>query len=367
MNALRLYGKRENLNHYSNLELRLENVEKTKLKPSDVLLRVAYCGICGSDFHLTHSQQVDGIMDYPGLVQLPVIIGHEFSATIEDFGSNVPVEFKAQNPIGSSVTAEEMLWCGKCEPCLKGNVNHCSSIEEIGFTHDGAHSEFLAVPYQYLHSIEPLIKKYGKEKGLQMGALIEPFSVAFRALNYAGCGLKPKKTDRILIIGAGPIGMATAEIARLSVDQTITLLEISEKRKEFAQKQKFHAFNHRSDLNQEAYDWIIDAAGSTDTLKHLIINNTKASATICLLARCDEPLNIQTDLMISKNLKIYGSQGHSGDNTYQAVIQLLNEHTIDTNPYIEEIINLKEAHTRLINQTKGYGKVLVNPRIKING
>ncbi|MCO5142355.1 MAG: alcohol dehydrogenase catalytic domain-containing protein [Oligoflexia bacterium] len=364
MNSLRLYGKKVSQTKYSNIELKLEPTKAPELKGKDVLLRVAYCGLCGSDFHLTHSEQNNGIMDYPGLVKLPVTIGHEFSATIEKYGENVPESFQKQHPIGSAVTAEEMLWCGQCENCIKGNVNHCLHLEEIGFTHDGAHSEFLTIPYQYLHSIEPLLEKYGKEKGLQIGALIEPFSVAYRAIHFASGGLTLKESDSILVIGAGPIGIAVAEIAKLINKYPITALEPIKERKEFAEKRGLCAYYKPDELGSKLFDWIIDAAGSASTIQKVIENHTKASATICLLARCEHSLSISTEYMITKNLKIYGAQGHSGDETYKKVIELFSTNVIDVDSLIEEVIDLKQAYTRLIKQQKGFSKTLVNPRLE---
>jgi len=158
MKALRLYASKEPRPGYKFTEmelktgkviegskvwrypkLKVEDVEKPKIGPKDLLIRVKACGICGSDIHFYETDE-DGYMLYPGLTKFPCTIGHEFSGVVEEIGSEVK-GFK----IGDPVTSEEMLWCGECIPCRNGLPNHCVNLEELGFTVDGAMAEYVKV------------------------------------------------------------------------------------------------------------------------------------------------------------------------------------------------------------------------------
>ncbi len=117
---------------WKNPSLELGPVNDPVLQPDEVLVEVAAVGICGSDMHMYESDP-DGYILYPGLTRFPNILGHEFSGRVVEVGSKVD-ELAA----GDLVTAEEIQWCGRCDACRRGLVNHCTDMEELGFTTPGA-------------------------------------------------------------------------------------------------------------------------------------------------------------------------------------------------------------------------------------
>ena len=96
--------------------------------PHDILMKVKYCGVCGSDVHFYESD-ADGYILFPGHSKLPLVIGHEFSGEVVETGSAV-----RHVAVGDMVTAEGMDWCGECTPCRAGYFNQCQNLEELGFT-----------------------------------------------------------------------------------------------------------------------------------------------------------------------------------------------------------------------------------------
>ena len=148
----------------------------------EALLKVRYCGICGAD-----------VASYTGnqpFTSYPRIPGHEFSAEIVEIGEN-PQGLKA----GDVVTANPYFNCGSCYSCERGFVNCCTDNQTMGVQRDGSFSEYITMP------VERLIPGMGlSAKEL---ALIEPFSISYHALSRAN--IQP--TDKVLVVGAGPIGL----------------------------------------------------------------------------------------------------------------------------------------------------------------
>lgn len=150
----------------------------------EVLVRVTRAGICGSDLHF-YRGQFRGI---PGMVP-----GHEIAGVVESGDGFAP---------GTPVAILPTLPCGACPACLRGQTPVCPGLTMLGISRPGGLQEFLAVPAVNVFPLPPAAPP-------ALGSLAEPLAVAVRALNRAG--LKPGA--RILVLGAGPIGLVTALLA----------------------------------------------------------------------------------------------------------------------------------------------------------
>lgn len=343
--------------------LKLENVPKPELRGHDLLLRVAFSGVCGSDYHLATNSE-NGTLFYPGLLQLPVTIGHEFSGIVEAHGPELSAREKELFPIGTPVTAEEMLWCGRCVECRAGRVNHCGSLEEIGFTVDGAHAEYLRIDAKYCWSLKPLAESIGAEAALQCGAMVEPYAVSFRGLfqgEHMG-GWLPGHS--VLVLGAGPIGLAAVDLALAAGAARVAVVEPLAERRETARKLGAEAAWDVGDNSpeRESWDWIVDAAGATELACKLAASSLSVGGSIALLARTNETGKLDSEALITKNAKIFGSQGHSGESAFPRVITLMAKGKIHPRQLIREIISMEDAAGRLSRQEKCAGKLLLNPR-----
>jgi len=156
----------------------------------EALLKIKYCGICGSDVQTYTGNQP--FADYP---RIP---GHEFSAEIVEITENNKGLKK-----GMIVTANPYFNCGHCYSCRRGLVNCCEDNQTMGVQRDGSFAEYITMP------IERIID--GKGLSAQTLALIEPFSIGYHAVNRG----KITSTDKVLVFGAGPIGMFAAISAKL--------------------------------------------------------------------------------------------------------------------------------------------------------
>lgn len=159
--------------------------------PSDVQIRVAYGGICGTDLHLVH-----GSMDHR--VTVPHVFGHEMSGVVESVGVRV-TRFKQ----GDHVTVMPLLSCGACSTCLGGNPHICQNLRFMGIETPGAFQELWTVP-------ESVVYRLPTELPLRLGALVEPLAVACHDVRRA----ELERGEYVVILGGGPIGALIAMVAR---------------------------------------------------------------------------------------------------------------------------------------------------------
>ncbi|MEM2674438.1 MAG: alcohol dehydrogenase catalytic domain-containing protein, partial [Candidatus Hadarchaeales archaeon] len=191
---------------WKNPEVKVVEKPVPEVGPTEVLLRVRACGICGSDVHMAQTD-AEGYILYPGLTAFPCVLGHEISGEVERAGPRA-INRRTNKPFepGEPVTTEEMLWCGTCKPCADGFPNHCERLEELGFTVDGGYAEYVKVDAKYLWSLKPLEGVYSGDRLFLAGSLVEPTSVAYTALIVRGGGIRPGES--VVIVGGGPIGLA---------------------------------------------------------------------------------------------------------------------------------------------------------------
>ena len=215
---------------------KLKVVEKDvpRIGPTEILVKTRVCGICGSDVHMAQADD-EGYIFYPGLTAFPSTLGHEFSGIVVKSGEKAINKrtMKRFEP-GEPVTAEEMFWCGFCKPCADGYPNHCESLQELGFTVDGAFADYVKVDARYVWSLEALKDQYSEKDLFLTGSLVEPTSVAYNAVIERGGGIRPG--DNVAILGGGPIGLAAVAILKSAGAANVILSEPSKARAEKGKK-----------------------------------------------------------------------------------------------------------------------------------
>jgi L-iditol 2-dehydrogenase len=205
MRAARLHGIRD---------LRLENLPRPIPGPGEVLLKVAAVGVCGSDVHY----YVDGRIG-DQVVTNPIIMGHEFSAWVAELGAGV-----GGLEIGQLVTVEPAISCGECELCQQGHPNLCPDVHFCGTPPiDGVFAEYTVMPVE---NCFPLPEGFGPAEG----AMLEPLGIAIHSVDLAH--LKPGQA--VAVLGAGPIGLLTAAVAKASGASAIYMTEPLAYRRQFA-------------------------------------------------------------------------------------------------------------------------------------
>ncbi|MCR4817905.1 MAG: zinc-binding alcohol dehydrogenase family protein [Fretibacterium sp.] len=191
-------------------QVEIRDLPKPQFKADEALIRPLFGGICGSD--LNSFRGTNAYMEYP---RVP---GHEFSAEIVEIGANSR-GFKA----GDIVTANPYFNCGHCYSCQRGLVNACMSNQTMGVQREGGFAEFVAMPVSRLID--------GKGLPPKTLALIEPFCIGYHGIQRAGV----KAGDKVLVVGAGTIGVLAA-IAAKSRGAQVWICDVAPKKLEYAMR-----------------------------------------------------------------------------------------------------------------------------------
>jgi 2-desacetyl-2-hydroxyethyl bacteriochlorophyllide A dehydrogenase len=229
--------------------LRAQQSEPPVRAAGEVLLRVCRVGICGTDLHIFTGNQ-------PYLAY-PRVMGHEFSAVVVD------AERDSGLAPGDGVYVMPYLSCGTCVACRQGKTNCCVNIKVLGVHLDGALTEYLSVPAQFVHKAEGVT--------LDQAAMLEFLAIGAHAVRRADV----QAGQRVLVVGAGPIGMAAMIFAKLR-GANVTCLDTRADRLAFCESQlKVDATvavgptdveQLASLTNNEFFDVVFDATGNIDAM-----------------------------------------------------------------------------------------------------
>jgi len=192
-------------------KVELQELEIPKYKDDEVLIKVKYCGICGSDL----PRALDG-----GVHSFPIVVGHEFSGQIVEVGADVE-----KIKVGDRVTAGALLPCGKCEACQQGRPAMCTNYGFIGSRQNGAMAEYVAVKAQN-------IVKLPDEVDYKDGAMIEPLTVALHGIQRVNI----KAGATALVFGAGTIGLLVLQCLKAVGAGKVYMVDVVDEKLELAKK-----------------------------------------------------------------------------------------------------------------------------------
>lgn len=212
--------------------------------PDEVRVRVTAAGICGSDLHV----YLTG--DY--LTRTPITMGHEFSGQVLEVGVDV-TGFK----VGDHVVGDSRVWCGECRYCADNQPNLCEKLGFLGEVCEGAFAEEIVLPAGGLLKIDPKVDA-------PIAALAEPLAVALHAINQAAI----TGNEKILILGAGPIGAMIHTALRIQGHRGLTVTDISEYRRQTLEK-----LGDDSTIIAEpdgSYDLVFETTGAAPVLQRVI-------------------------------------------------------------------------------------------------
>jgi (R,R)-butanediol dehydrogenase/meso-butanediol dehydrogenase/diacetyl reductase len=344
---------------YRNPRLEIREYDIPTPGPSEVLLQVKACGICGSDVHMAQASE-DGYIYYPGLTGFPCILGHEFSGVVVEAGKDAR-DKRTNKPFkgGERVTTEEMLWCGHCKPCADGYPNHCENLDEIGFNVNGAFANYVAVPARTLWSLEPLADAYEGDDIFLAGSLIEPTSVAYNAVIERGGGIRPG--DRVVILGGGPIGIAACAVLKKAGASKVIISEPQPDRAALALKMGAdYAINPLEEnfadrvlelTDGMGADLFMEATGLPQIvypdIERVIWEGRTLNSTVVVTARAEAKMPVTGEVLQVRRARIVGAQGHSGHGTFPRVIECMAS-GMDMTRMSTKKIDLEEVPANII-------------------
>ncbi len=340
-------------------EMVIEEVPVPKPGPGEVLIKLKNCGICGSDVHMAQPDD-DGYIWYPGLTGFPCTLGHELSGVVVEsgpgaFDKNTNKPFKG----GEWVCAEEMLWCGSCQPCADGWPNHCERLDEIGFNVDGAFTDYIVLPDRCLWSLEPLRGQYEEEEVFKLGSLVEPTCVAYNAVIERGGGIRPG--DNVVICGGGPVGLAACSILKRQGAAKVILSEPEAGRAELGKKLGADiVINPMQDNFAEKVLEVTNGMGAAlyleatglptivyPGIEQAVWEGRTLNSTIVVVARADAKMPVTGEVLQVRRARIVGAQGHSGHGTFPRVIEAMAS-GMNMLPLITKEITLDEVPENIV-------------------
>lgn len=337
---------------YDNVDnaVKIMDVDIPQINDDEVLIMVKYAGICGSDPHILHQN-----ISYK--INVPLILGHEYSGLIIEVGKNVKKWHQ-----GDRVTSEtHSYYCGECIMCKTGNYHLCKERKGYGFQADGTFANYVKANQNILHRIPA---------GLTMeeGALIEPLCVAYNAIVNIS-SFKPG--EFALVVGPGTIGLLSVMMLKLMGASQIAVVGIDldkDRLKKAIDLGATHTFfnyetekiNKLKDQVNEGYgfDLIVDSAGSAEAL-NLAIKTVKPLGEIIKIGWGPKPINYSLDEIIEKSVKLLGCFSHFWI-VWEKCINLLENNKIDLSQLITHLKPLKEWKKafKLIEQSKGIKALL---------
>jgi len=347
-------------------KLVLESVPEPTPGPTEVVIDVSVCGICGSDTHCIETDE-DGYVIFSGPASFPCTLGHEFAGTVVEIGADV-----SRVRVGELVTAEGMLYCGECAACVKGHVNQCLRLRMVGFSHPGAFAERTVVHEKHCWSIDGLAERYGDaERAMSIASMVEPVGCALNGMFVAGPGVTPD--GHVAVFGCGPIGLGAIALARSAGAQSITAFDLTDGRVELARSMGAdHSFNAASmspgDLVQAireaskgwGVDMVIEAAGAAHQTMPVIEQTLAPGGSVIYLGRTGERAPVMLDVLVSQAGRIVGARGHAGFGIFPSIIDKLTQGDLNLEPMVTHKAPLSDWESAFSrSRSREDGKILL--------
>ncbi|MEM8524107.1 MAG: alcohol dehydrogenase catalytic domain-containing protein [Bacteroidota bacterium] len=293
----------------------------------EVQIKVAYCGVCGTDMHIFH-----GMMDKR--VNIPVTIGHEMSGVIEAVGEGVNGFRKGEKVVVRPLDNRAE------KPSDKGYSHICKDLKFIGIDSPGAMQQYWNVPAFTLH-------KLPEQTDLKLAALVEPLSVACHDVRLS----KLQKDEVAVVLGGGPIGMLVAMVAK-SKGARVIISEVNPARLKLAAELGFETINPietnvveflEKETNGRLADVVFEVAGVQATVD-LMTEIAGIRSRIVMVAIHGEPKPVNLFKMFWKELQLIGARVYEEED-YEEAITLITKNELPFEKMITRVAPLTEIQS----------------------
>lgn len=319
--------------------------------PGEVLVRVAACGICGSDVH--------GHDGSSGRRIPPIVMGHEAAGAIAALGDGVN-DFA----VGDRVTFDSTVYCGACSNCRRGDVNLCDYRQVLGvscgdYRRAGAFAEYIVVPARILYRLPDSLS-------FEEAAMLEAVSVALHGVSLA----EISSSTTALVLGAGMIGLLTLQALRAAGCSRIFVADLDSTRLELAREAGATAIlNSEKDIVPEilqftggaGVDVAMEAVGRNETVK-ASIESVRKGGTVVLVGNISPEVTLPLQKVVTRQIRLQGSCGSAGE--YPQAIQLLASGAIQVKSLISATAPLEDGprwFERLYAREPNLMKVILTP------
>jgi L-iditol 2-dehydrogenase len=317
----------------------------------EVLVRVAACGICGSDVH--------GYDGSTGRRIPPLVMGHEAAGAIAETGAGASGFAK-----GDRVTFDSTVYCGECSNCRRGDVNLCDRRQVLGvscgdYRRNGAFAEFVVVPARIVHRLPDNLS-------FSEAALLEAVAVALHAVSLAP--IQPGSTA--LVVGAGTIGLLVQQALAVAECEPVFVADVDATRlKLSASLGATTILGSGADLVQEVLrltngtgvDITVEAVGLNQTVT-TAINATRKGGSVILVGNVSPEVTLPLQSVVTRQIRLQGSCASSGE--YPRAIKLMSSGKINVKPLISAVAPLTDGpkwFERLYAREPNLMKVVLQP------
>ncbi|WP_157834933.1 zinc-dependent alcohol dehydrogenase [Desulfofalx alkaliphila] len=326
-------------------QISIQEVAIPELTEGEVLIKVHYAGICGSDLSIYSGKHPRA--------KAPLIMGHEFTGEVV----KTCLPDGAKIKVGDRVTVYPLISCGRCQPCLTGNGHVCRSLKLVGIDCDGGFAEYVKVDADKVFKIPD-------NMAMDVACLIEPLAVAVHAVRKSTL----KAGDTAVVIGGGPIGLLTAMTARYAGASNVIICEVSPTRIKLAKELGFTVLNSANNPLEEVMaltdnngaDVVFEAAGAAPTAL-LATQLVKITGEIVVVGVFKEATPVDLQAVNFRELKMIGVRVYTPKDYQVALEMLRNDESIAK--VISHRIKFNEAQRAidLMIQAENSMKLLLHP------
>ena len=316
------------LSEYKHLEV--TDIPVPAIGADEILVRVAACGICGSDVH--------GYDGSSGRRVPPIVMGHEAAGVVETVGEDVG-DFRP----GDRVTFDSTVYCGTCACCRRGDVNLCDRREVLGvscgdYRRAGTFAEFVVVPARIAYQLPETLS-------FHEAALLEAVAVALHAVSLVP--IRPDSTA--LLLGAGTIGLLLQQALRVAGCSRVFVADVDATRLALSEKLgATEVLKSGPDLvaklldrtNGVGVDLAVEAVGITATVTSAI-ESVRKGGTVLLVGNITPEVTIPLQKVVSRQIRLQGSCASAGE--YPRAIELVSSGKIRVAPLITAVAPLEQG------------------------
>jgi (R,R)-butanediol dehydrogenase/meso-butanediol dehydrogenase/diacetyl reductase len=294
-------------------DVRVERVpEAAEPGPAEVRVRVAWCGLCGTDVHEYRSGPIY-------ISGGPMIIGHEIAGWVDAIGSGVTGLAE-----GDLVGLNGLIPCGHCAQCVRGASHRCLTFAHLGFTTAGGLAELVTVPSAMVVRARP-----GMDPAI--AALGEPFAVAWHGIRQAG---RPRGTECV-VVGAGTIGLAVAMLLRAD-GNVVSVVDVAESRRRRAAELGFAA------EAKAAVPVVFECAGAP-TATGAAVDLAEPGGRVVLMGLSETPSTLDLSGVVLREVCLVGSMSHLADEDLAPALDFLATHADEAERVVTARIPLSES------------------------
>jgi len=286
-------------------------VPEPSVSPGNALVRIRRIGVCGTDLHAFAGRQP--------FFQYPRVLGHELGIEVLELP---PGQHSLK--VGDQCAVEPYLSCGKCHSCTRGKPNCCEELQCLGVHTDGGMSERFAVPVERLFPSTKL--------SLDQLALVETLGIGQHAVERA----QIQKGQEVLIVGAGPIGLAVVQFAT-AAGGIVTVMEPNASRRDFVERFGAKAV---ADVEGQLFEVVFDATGSVAAMEKSF-ERVNFGGKLVFVGLVQNRISFDDPLFHRREMTVMSSRNSA--NAFPAIMADIEAGRIDTTPWITHRLSLAEV------------------------